>query len=98
MATIKKLTNTDVTKQLLKISGWNVNTKMTELSKTFLVPTFVSGLALAAKIAVHAEVMGHHPVVELSTEKVKVKLTTHDVQGLSKLDFELAKRIDGFNH
>ncbi len=97
MATIKKLTNTDVTKQLLKISGWNVNTKMTELSKSFEVPTFVTGLALAAKIAVHAEVMGHHPIVELSAEKIKVKLTTHDVKGLSKLDFELARRIDGLN-
>lgn len=98
MATLKKLSTADVTKQLLKISGWNANTKMTELSKTFPVPSFVAGLAFAAKIAVHAEVMGHHPVIELSTEKVKVKLTTDDVKGLSRLDFDLARRIDGMSH
>jgi 4a-hydroxytetrahydrobiopterin dehydratase len=94
----KKLSETDVTKRLLKISEWAVNAKSTELSKTFFVQNFVSGLAFAARVAVHAEVMGHHPVLELSSEKVKVRLTTHDVKGLTKLDFDLAKRIDTFSH
>lgn len=94
----KKLSESDVTKNLLKISEWTVNTKSTELSKVFDVPSFVTGLAFIAKIAVHAEVMGHHPIVELSHTKVKVKLSTQDVKGLSRLDFELAKRIDAFNH
>lgn len=94
----KKLSTADVTKNLLKISEWTVNAKNTELSKVFEVQSFVTGLAFIAKIAVHAEVMGHHPVVELSQDKVKVKLSTHDVKGLTRLDFELAKRIDAFNH
>ena len=92
----KKLSENDVTKNLLKISEWTVNAKSTELSKVFEVASFVSGLALIAKIAVHAEVMGHHPVVELSSTKVKVRLSTQDVKGLTRLDFELAKRIDAF--
>ncbi len=95
--TPKKLSNTDITKKLLKISGWSVNTKGTELSKIFSVSTFVSGLSLVAKIAVHAEVMGHHPTIELSYGKVKVKLTTHDVKGLTRLDFELATRINNLS-
>ena len=53
------------------------------------------GLAFVAKVAVHAEVMNHHPDIELSYGKVKVKLSTHDAKGLTTLDFELAKRIDG---
>lgn len=94
----KKLSQTDVTKNLLKISEWTVNTKSTELSKSFDVASFVAGLSFVARVAVHAEVMGHHPVVELSHTKVKVKLTTHDVKGLTRTDFELAKRIDTFSH
>lgn len=90
----KKLSSADVTKKLLQISEWTVNAKCTELSKSFEVNSFVSGLALVARIAVHAEVMGHHPVVELSYHKIKVKLTTHDVKGLTRSDFDLAKKID----
>lgn len=95
---LKKLSNDDINKKMLKISGWNVSPKGTELSKTFEMPSFVTGLAFTAKIAVHAEVMGHHPTVELSHRKVKVKLTTHDVKGLTRLDFDLATRIDNVSH
>ncbi len=93
----KKLSSADVTKKLLQISEWVVNAKSTELSKSFEVASFVAGLSFVARVAVHAEVMGHHPVVELSQHKVKVKLTTHDVKGLTRTDFELAKRIDTFS-
>lgn len=96
--TLKKLSGTDVTKKLLKISGWTVNAKETELSKIFEEPNFVSGLAFVAKIAVHAEVLGHHPTIELSYKKVKVRLSTHDVKGLTRLDFDLATRIDNLSH
>jgi|CXWL01.1.fsa_nt_gi 4a-hydroxytetrahydrobiopterin dehydratase len=96
MATkIKKLSESDVKKKFSKISEWNLNTKQTEISKTFLFASFMHGFAFVAKVAVHAEVMGHHPDIELSYGKVKVKLTTHDVKGLTNADFELAKKIDG---
>lgn len=91
----RKLKLTEIKSKFLKISDWNLNTKQTELSKSFEFSSFVNGLAFIAKIAVHAEIMGHHPDIELTYHKVKVKLSTHDVKGLSKADFELAKRIDG---
>lgn len=90
----KKLSPSDIDKRLLKISEWVLNTKKTELSKSFEFNNFVNGLAFVAKIAVHAEVMGHHPDIELSYGKVSVHLTTHDASGLTKADFELAKKID----
>ncbi len=85
----------DIDKKLKELPEWKVNPKYTMISKTFTLPNFVSGLAFMAKIAVHAEVLGHHPDIELSYSTVKVKLTTHDADGLTKKDFELAKRIDG---
>ncbi|QQR65235.1 4a-hydroxytetrahydrobiopterin dehydratase [Candidatus Kaiserbacteria bacterium] len=94
----KKLSSTDVVKKLSQISEWTVNAKSTELSKSFESASFVAGLSLIARIAVHAEVMGHHPTIELSYHKIKVKLTTHDVKGLTRADFELAKKIDSCCH
>lgn len=91
----KKLRESDIVKKFSKISEWNLNAKQTELSKTFLFASFMHGFAFVAKVAVHAEVMGHHPDIELSYGKVKIKLTTHDVKGLTSADFDLAKKIDG---
>ncbi len=90
----KQFTKKQVEKHLKDLSGWKVNPKHTSLSKTFEVPNFVSGLAFAAKIAVHAEVLEHHPEITLSYDSVKIALTTHDAKGLTKNDFELAERID----
>lgn len=95
MATaIKKLTATEIAKHLKKLPDWVSNAKKTEISKTIPTHSFLSGLSTIARIAVHAEILGHHPDIELSYTSVKIRISTHDVKGLTKLDFDLAKRID----
>ncbi len=95
MATKKKpLVGKDLEKKLKTLSDWHLNKKQTELSKLFVTESFIKGLAFAAKVAVHAEVMNHHPDILLSYKAVTITLTTHDVKGLTTLDFDLAKRID----
>lgn len=94
MASKKALQPKEIEKRHAALSEWQLNKKQTELSKTFSVESFIKGLSFIAKIAVHAEIMGHHPDIELSYGKVKVKITTHDVKALTRLDFDLAKRID----
>lgn len=84
----------EVKKRLKNYPDWTVNAATTQIAKTYSFPSFVAGLAFVAKIAVHAEILGHHPDVELSYGKVKVRLSTHDAKGLTPLDFELAERID----
>jgi len=91
----KALTQKEVTKRMRTLAEeWQVNKRCTEISRTFSLATFVTALAFVAKITVHAEILGHHPDIELSYGKVKVKLKTHDVKGLTTKDFGLAKRID----
>ncbi len=88
----------EVEKRLKDVPEWKTNTKCTSLARSFKTSNFVAGLALVAKITVHAEVMDHHPTVELSYGMVKITLSTHDVDGLTKKDFELAERIDRLQH
>ena len=92
MATQKStaLTEKQIHRLLKALSDWHINKKYTTLSRTFSTPNFVTGLAFVAKITVHAEILNHHPDVELSYKEVKVTLTTHDLGGLTKKDFELA--------
>lgn len=94
---IKALTEKQLDKGLFALSGWQLNKKRTELTKAFEFSSFIAGLSFAAKIAVHAELLKHHPTLELTNTRVKVILTTASVKGLTKSDIELATRIEKLN-
>ncbi len=47
-----------------------------------------------SKIALKAESMNHHPEWFNVYNQVRIVLTTHDLNGLSSLDLEMAEFID----
>ena len=55
---------------------------------------FKAAFALMTQIALRAEQMNHHPEWFNVYNTVQITLATHDVGGLSDLDFELARFID----
>jgi 4a-hydroxytetrahydrobiopterin dehydratase len=59
----------------------------------FRTASFGSGVALVDEIGLLADAADHHPDVDLRYAGVTVRLTTHDVQGLSRRDVELARQI-----
>jgi len=93
----KAFSQKDVEKGLKKLSEWVPNKKHTAITKTYAFPNFIAALAFLAKVTVHAEVMDHHPEVELKYGELTIKLSTDSVKGLTKSDFELASRIDGLS-
>jgi 4a-hydroxytetrahydrobiopterin dehydratase len=72
-------------------AGWRVTADTAEAS--FQTKSFATGVALIDEIGALADAMNHHPDVDLRYAVVTVRLTTHDVGGLSELDAELARRI-----
>jgi 4a-hydroxytetrahydrobiopterin dehydratase len=60
---------------------------------TFKTGSFARGVALVDEIGRLADGMNHHPDVDLRYPTVTVRLTTHDVEGLSDLDVDLARQI-----
>jgi 4a-hydroxytetrahydrobiopterin dehydratase len=59
----------------------------------FKFPNFVSAFGFMAQVAIIAERANHHPEWSNVYNKVKIYLTTHEVDGISNLDFELAQEI-----
>jgi len=59
----------------------------------FATGSFRAGVALVDAIGVLADVANHHPDVDLRYPSVVVRLMTHDVDGLSSRDVELARQI-----
>jgi 4a-hydroxytetrahydrobiopterin dehydratase len=78
--------------RLEDLAGWERSGN--SIRKEFTLEDFVGSVRFVDRLVEPAEDMGHHPDVEISWNKVTVKLTTHSEGGLTEADFELAGRID----
>ena len=65
-----------------------------KLHRTFRFASFVPAFGFMASVALVAEAMNHHPDWANVYNRVIIDLNTHDVGGISTLDFTLAKRIN----
>ncbi|CAD5272297.1 putative pterin-4-alpha-carbinolamine dehydratase [Alteromonas sp. 38] len=73
---------------------WALNDNAIE--KTFTFKSFIRAFGWMSQIAIWAEKLKHHPEWFNVYNRVEVKLTTHDVGGLSELDFKLATKMESF--
>ena len=64
-----------------------------KLHREFTFPDFVRAFAFMSGAALRAEAMGHHPEWFNVYNRVVVDLMTHDAQGITRLDFELAEHL-----
>jgi 4a-hydroxytetrahydrobiopterin dehydratase len=87
------LSDSDIEERLGKLDGWSRDGDA--IVKTFENEDFVGSVKFVQALVEPAEEMGHHPDLELSWDKVKVKITNHAEGGLTENDFELAGKIDG---
>ena len=62
--------------------------------EVIVFPTFTDAIRAVDEIALIAEELNHHPDIDIRWRTVRLAMTTHDVDGLSTLDIEAARRID----
>ncbi|MFT4552255.1 MAG: 4a-hydroxytetrahydrobiopterin dehydratase [Chlamydiales bacterium] len=74
-------------------SGWSV-VDGHHIEREFDFENFVQALDFTNRMGAVAEKEGHHPDIFLTWGKVKVKIFTHKINGLSESDFILAAKID----
>ena len=65
-----------------------------KLHKTFAFKNFVEAFGFMTKAAIHAERINHHPEWSNVYRTVEINLITHDADGITELDFKLAKIMD----
>lgn len=83
----------EISFRLPALPGWQAENNH-HLVKTFKFPDFKSALEFVNKVGALAEEESHHPDIELSWGKVKIKLLTHSIDGLSLNDFLMAEFIE----
>jgi 4a-hydroxytetrahydrobiopterin dehydratase len=89
-----QLTEAEVHQMLPQIPGWTV--KNGKLHREYEFPDFSHAFGFMAAAATGIEKMNHHPEWSNVYDKVTVDLTTHDAGGITHLDFDLAKLLEGF--
>ncbi len=88
----EKLNGSEIEAHLEGVAGWSVEDG--KLHKQFQFESFVEAFGFMTSLALIAEKMNHHPEWFNVYNRVTIDLMTHDVGGISDLDFQLAKEAD----
>jgi 4a-hydroxytetrahydrobiopterin dehydratase len=91
MAPPVRLDDGEIRRALERLPGWAL--RAGKLHREFTFPDFIRAFAFMTAAALRAEAMGHHPEWSNVYNRVAVDLTTHDAQGITGLDLELAEHM-----
>lgn len=76
----------------LETSAWERAGDSLVLERTFA--TFVESIKFVNAVAELAEAQDHHPDIDIRYNVVRLTVTTHQINGLSMRDLELARAVD----
>lgn len=88
-----KLNEVEIQNRLKEIdTAWILKGKF--IHREIKFKNFVQAFSFMTAVALSAEKSNHHPNWKNSYNKVNIALNTHDADGITTKDFELAKGID----
>lgn len=87
-----RLLESDIEKELKKLTGWSV--KNDKLHKEFQFDNFNQAFGFMTRAAMEIEKMNHHPEWFNVYNRITVDLTTHDADGITNNDVNLARILN----
>ncbi len=75
---------------------WSIGSSALEREWHF--HSFIEAFGFMTQVALLAEQANHHPEWSNVYNRVTIRLTTHDLGGLSSRDADLAQAIDALSH
>jgi 4a-hydroxytetrahydrobiopterin dehydratase len=85
------LSDEEITRHVSSLPGWRRESDC--LLASYDAPDFPTAVQLIVRAGHEAELMGHHPDIDLRWKVTHWRLSTHSAGGLTQLDIELAHRI-----
>jgi len=89
---MQKLTDQQIEEALDQLPGWKLTDG--ELTRTFSFKDFIASMAFVNQVGELAENKGHHPDIDIRYNRVKLALVTHDAEGITKNDTEMAADLN----
>ena len=91
---MKKISKTELTKKLKRLSGWKMVKGRSAITKTFKFSNYASTLNFVNLIAELSEFEDHHPKITVEWGKVSLEWWSHKIEGLHMNDFICAAKSD----
>ena len=88
---MNKLSIKEIETSLKNLDGWSIDNN--QLKTSYNLDSFMQVMSFANLISDKSEQINHHPKIIIDYKKIEFNLTTHDVSGISNLDFQLANFI-----
>jgi 4a-hydroxytetrahydrobiopterin dehydratase len=89
---MRTLSDQEVASHLGALPEWRI--EKGELTRTFTFKDFVGALAFVNLVGERAEAACHHPDIDIRYNRVRLGLVTHDADGLTAKDFDLAAIVN----
>lgn len=89
---MEKLTEQQIEKRLVHLEGWSYGDGC--IQKSYQFKDFKQAFSTMTRIAFECEAMNHHPDWTNVYNSLTIQLNTHDANGVTEKDFELAKAIE----
>ena len=89
---MKKLTDFEIARKLESLEDWDFYDNA--LHTDFEFDNFKDCMSAMSRIAFECEALNHHPEWTNIYNTLDIKLTTHDANGVTILDFKLASIIN----
>jgi 4a-hydroxytetrahydrobiopterin dehydratase len=91
---IQKLSSEERTRQLAQLNGWQATADRDAIQRAFQFADFNEAFGFMTRVAIKAQEMDHHPEWFNVYNQVDVTLSTHEANGVTARDIELATFID----
>ena len=92
---VEPISGDELEKKLEALENWSLDSSRKIIFRSFEFDSFSESVTFVNRVANFSEEIKHYPYkVIVKTDKVEIKLTTSEIDGLSKDDFELAREID----
>jgi 4a-hydroxytetrahydrobiopterin dehydratase len=91
---LQKISALEIDQHMPSLQFWYFDAKLGSITREFVLVDFLRAFEFMKQIAIEAESHNHHPEWRNVYNKVTITWTTHDVQGLSMNDIELAHICD----
>lgn len=79
---------------LAQLAGWSVVDGRDAITRRFTFKDFNAAFGFMTRVALKADQMDHHPEWANVYNRVDVVLTTHDANGVTAKDVELARFME----
>jgi 4a-hydroxytetrahydrobiopterin dehydratase len=93
---VTRLTDAECDALLSECPAWQLRADGKAIERAFRFGDFNAAFGFMTRVALYADKADHHPEWSNVYNRVNITLTTHDADGLSQRDADMARAIESF--